>query len=328
MRISKPKLYEASIPLVPTDEAVDASAPLEERTRRRIAVRVLSIQAGKAMTVPDDCSCVVVRASGTASTVGTVRTRAGEVQCVALAVGQTCSLDAGHALALDNTLNSALVAYEIPRTSFRSFAQHNAFAPINSFVIPAPVPDHFLHTLSRSIVPMLASRTPWSKNFAQHFATSLYLHLLERYGVQSDEQERSLGGLSPRNKALVEAILHASHASRISIETVAEQCQLSSRQFARAFQQTFGMPFYKLQLELRVHRAKQLLIDTELSLTEIASEVGYADQATFTESFARVAGMPPGRFRRQHQGFESAGPPSLASAWGLAAHRSGISKEG
>jgi AraC-like DNA-binding protein len=141
---------------------------------------------------------------------------------------------------------------------------------------------------------------------------SLYLHLLDRWGVPSNEQERSLGGLSPRNKTLVEESLHISQGAKISIDALSRLCKLSNRQFARAFQQSFGMPFYKFQLAMRVKRAKRLLAETDLSLEAIAQELGYADQATFTEGFARLAGMPPGRFRRRQfaSGTLSSGAPA------------------
>ena len=48
----------------------------------------------------------------------------------------------------------------------------------------------------------------------------------------------------------------------------------------------------------RIGKAQTLLIDTDLSLTEVASRVGFDDPNYFSRVFRQVIGMPPGTFRR------------------------------
>jgi len=52
--------------------------------------------------------------------------------------------------------------------------------------------------------------------------------------------------------------------------------------------------------EHRIERAKQLLATTDVSLADVATRSGFADQAAFTRAFHRVAGVPPGQWRRAH----------------------------
>lgn len=48
----------------------------------------------------------------------------------------------------------------------------------------------------------------------------------------------------------------------------------------------------------RIARAKQLLGNSRLSMAEIASEIGYARQSSFTERFKDEVGMTPTEWRR------------------------------
>jgi AraC-like DNA-binding protein len=134
---------------------------------------------------------------------------------------------------------------------------------------------------------------------AEYFTLSLYSHLIHHHGSAEAGRERLVGGLSPKHKRIIQEAVSASLDRVITIEDIASQCGISIGHFARAFRQSFGTSFHKSLLESRIERGKQLLLDTDDSLKAIACQVGYADQRTFTESFTRVVGMAPGRYRRR-----------------------------
>jgi YesN/AraC family two-component response regulator len=54
---------------------------------------------------------------------------------------------------------------------------------------------------------------------------------------------------------------------------------------------------------LRIAEGKRLLEETELTIREVASSVGYVDPAHFTRAFTRVAGLSPTAYRRQFELF-------------------------
>ncbi|MNE86506.1 HTH-type transcriptional regulator YesS [compost metagenome] len=58
------------------------------------------------------------------------------------------------------------------------------------------------------------------------------------------------------------------------------------------------MKFVDFLAELRVNKAKELLDDTQVSIQDIALQVGYANAITFGRVFKRVTGMTPGDYRK------------------------------
>ena len=58
------------------------------------------------------------------------------------------------------------------------------------------------------------------------------------------------------------------------------------------------MPPHQWQTKTRVERAKQLLLKNDASLTAIAVETGFSDQAHFTRVFRKVVGTTPAQWRR------------------------------
>jgi AraC family transcriptional regulator len=54
-------------------------------------------------------------------------------------------------------------------------------------------------------------------------------------------------------------------------------------------------------VQRRIERSQDLLMQTRESLSDIAEQAGFADQAAFTRTFHQIVGMTPGRWRRDHQ---------------------------
>lgn len=49
--------------------------------------------------------------------------------------------------------------------------------------------------------------------------------------------------------------------------------------------------------QLRIEKAKQLLMDTDLTIKQIASEVGYYNLQSFNRFFRKYEGMPPSSYK-------------------------------
>lgn len=88
---------------------------------------------------------------------------------------------------------------------------------------------------------------------------------------------------------------------RVTVAEMAAASGLSGRSFLRRFKAATGLaPKHYLQ-ELRIERARDLLIDTELSVAEICYKTGYNDPPSFVRLFTRLSGLTPGAFREQYR---------------------------
>ncbi|MEO8081423.1 MAG: AraC family transcriptional regulator [Caldimonas sp.] len=88
----------------------------------------------------------------------------------------------------------------------------------------------------------------------------------------------------------------ASHESW-PIPRLACVSHVSEAHFARSFKHAFGVPPHRYLLTLRIERATALLRDTDLSITEIAFQTGWASLGTFGRTFRDVTGESPGANR-------------------------------
>ncbi|MDR6627644.1 AraC family transcriptional regulator [Caulobacter segnis] len=108
-------------------------------------------------------------------------------------------------------------------------------------------------------------------------------------------------GLSAWQVKRIEAHVAARIAFPITVQELARELRLSAGRFSRNFKARFGAsPRVWIGLQ-RIRQAKRLMLESQASLSEIALECGFADQAHFTNAFRRATGIPPGAWRRARQ---------------------------
>jgi transcriptional regulator GlxA family with amidase domain len=85
----------------------------------------------------------------------------------------------------------------------------------------------------------------------------------------------------------------------VSISTIAKKLNLSVRMLEYLFAQTLGVSPGAFYLRLRLQTARRLVIDTRLSMREIAIRSGFNSLPSFSRMFKRYYRQSPGASRKQ-----------------------------
>jgi AraC-like DNA-binding protein len=127
------------------------------------------------------------------------------------------------------------------------------------------------------------------------FGGSLVTALLSAvlYAASRSSEETLAGRLAPWQLRATKAYMEQNYRSEVSLGGLARIARLSESRFARAFKASTGTPPYAWLLQQRVRRAQELLAGTEKALSEIAVQVGFANQSHFTKAFRRITGLTP-----------------------------------
>ena len=118
----------------------------------------------------------------------------------------------------------------------------------------------------------------------------------------------------------------------ISLHDMSRVAYLSTFHFNRVFHQITGLPPAKFISAMRLDEAKRLLLNTNLSITDICFEVGYNSLSTFTRRFTQRVGLGPREFRYLAERITPASVESLCAHYaeltGRATLRASVEVEG
>ncbi|MGH7090256.1 MAG: helix-turn-helix domain-containing protein, partial [Stellaceae bacterium] len=159
-------------------------------------------------------------------------------------------------------------------------------------VQPLGTDDAWL-TIATSPKPVF---TRWRQSEIDTLRPRLDMLLAGRSPHQVESRVR--GGLTPTTMRRVREYIDAHLNQNIDLESLAKTAGLSMFHFAHAFRQSEGTTPHDYVLECRVAKARELLLRPDLSLSDIAFAVGFADQSHFTRRFREAVGISPGQFRR------------------------------
>lgn len=193
----------------------------------------------------------------------------------------------------------SLVQFYVPRLALDEVTEELNAVRIDEFAIPVLSchADPVMAALAHSMRPTFERAHEASALYVDSVIRATSVHLVLRYA-----QLRSLrlprGQLAPWQAKRALECLDANLDGEIVLEQVARECGLSVSYFARAFRATVGQAPHQWLLARRVDRAKSMMRETAMALSEIALACGFADQSHFTRVFTARERVSPGAWRR------------------------------
>lgn len=156
-----------------------------------------------------------------------------------------------------------------------------------------PICDDFIRTAVNQLIAV--ARAPGHANSL--FADAAILAILATLARHAEKKSvKPKRGLADWQLRRVTEKLES--MQDIPLADLAAAANLSPFHFARAFKRTTGLPPHHYQLMRRMERAKDLLSNTSLSVTEVALGVGYASSQTLARVFRKEVGTSPIEYRR------------------------------
>lgn len=110
--------------------------------------------------------------------------------------------------------------------------------------------------------------------------------------------------------------LQENYGDRVTLDELAELLDCSVSYLSRKFKQTVGKSPIDYMIALRIDKAKELLLNTDATLQEIAESVGFSDDSYFNRMFKKHVGLSLGQFKAKVQN-----NPADRSRYAIVPHR-------
>ncbi|GAB4381221.1 MAG: hypothetical protein Kow00121_39200 [Elainellaceae cyanobacterium] len=163
------------------------------------------------------------------------------------------------------------------------------------------VVDRLLKQLCLKLCSELQQKTQFKLLYVERLTSLLSIHLLQHYSsLRLSTHDDALSGLVPYKlkQALSYMQTHCCK-SNIRVTDIAVEIGLSQYHFSRLFKQSMGISPHKYLNQQRIERAKALLKQKDVPISDIAAEVGFVDQSHFTRHFRQLTGITPQIYRQK-----------------------------
>jgi AraC-like DNA-binding protein len=181
------------------------------------------------------------------------------------------------------------------------FAPDNREKFLSELTFPLNIPfqisnDSFIHDILRLIDKEF---NPENKNSSKVYTLLIEL-LMIKTGEEFDLYQKQTVNIPHYEELLaVRRQILNSPEKTWKIEDLAQQAHLSHAYFQVMYKRAFGITCINDVINVKIAQSKILLTSTELSVKEVAQELGYNEVYHFIRQFKKSTGTTPGAFRRK-----------------------------
>ena len=136
--------------------------------------------------------------------------------------------------------------------------------------------------------------------YADHLVRMITMHLLRYHSSQAMSAPAIEAAAHINNARMmhIRDLIESALGEDLALERLAAEAGVAVHAFSEAFTKAFGTPPYRYVIQRRVERAKTMLRHTDLPISRIAYDTGFASQSHLATTFKRSVGQTPGAYRR------------------------------
>lgn len=177
----------------------------------------------------------------------------------------------------------------------------------NIYIPPAALAPNIFHSkmgiypVSNLILEMISFTEHWSENITKK-ESEKYLYMKTLGNVIASANKTALAVVLPTTTNIrLRPILRHIYFNvdqTLQLQDIAKKFSLSSRSLSRLFRENLDISFLQYVKLTRIILSMEKLLQTDLSISEIAYASGYNSLATFSNTFYEIAKVRPSDFRK------------------------------
>lgn len=156
--------------------------------------------------------------------------------------------------------------------------------------------DDFAEELLLMIYRQQDKRTMEAKKLSNHLTQALLYYVMENSSKDSVFQISEY----LHEQALAIKLYIIEHYQDVTLDALASHFSFSASYLSRLIKRFFGINYASLLQSVRLEKAKELLSNTNMRVTDISANIGYESNSYFINIFKQAFGMTPSQYRKAH----------------------------
>lgn len=184
--------------------------------------------------------------------------------------------------------------------TFIQFVAEEMNCPANVGIFPQfKFQDQFLELMTRKLVNEFENKPKPDFVYAESLTYALVAHIIRKYSRDGKHNQAiSKNGLPPAQLSRIIDYINQHIGKDLTLEDIADIAGFSPSHFITLFKNATGLTPHQYIIKRKVAFAKNQLINTKQSISQIALNTGFADQSHLTRVMRKHTGFTPGDIRK------------------------------
>ncbi|MGB0744426.1 MAG: helix-turn-helix domain-containing protein [Opitutales bacterium] len=118
------------------------------------------------------------------------------------------------------------------------------------------------------------------------------------FGEDLNKPQAHVAAAIPAKVTRAAKFIREHYREELSLGDVATKVGLSRERLSRLFHETLGITFSEYLTQARITTARQMLLDSDAAIKQVACESGFQSLSQFNRNFVKLEGRTPREFRR------------------------------
>ena len=155
-----------------------------------------------------------------------------------------------------------------------------------------------------NIVSEYSERNKFYTLAIRSYFSSIALYVFRHWDKilsETNEARRDMTEEDPRLSKVI-AVINERYSDDLTAEEMAKTAGMSYSYFSRYFKATVGLSYSEYLNSVRIKASEKLLIDSDLSVADIAVRVGFSNTSYYIAQFKKQLHMTPKRYKNSFSG--------------------------
>jgi AraC-like DNA-binding protein len=161
-----------------------------------------------------------------------------------------------------------------------------------------PENNHAL-TCMQHILQEMQTREPHHQTLCQAYMEILVVQLMRDASFSGASV--SADPVNSRQCTMIRRYIDSHYKEALTLDLLAEKANVNKYYLSHIYKEAYGISPISYMIACRIQEGKRLLADTDLSLSQISSILGFSSPSYFSQSFRKAEGVSPVEFRKAHQ---------------------------
>ena len=154
-------------------------------------------------------------------------------------------------------------------------------------------------TCMQNILQEMQAREPYHQTLCQAYMEILVVQLMRDASFSGASV--SADPVNSRQCTMIRRYIDSHYKEPLTLDLLAEKANVNKYYLSHIYKEAYGISPISYMIVCRIQEGKRLLADTDLSLSQISSILGFSSPSYFSQSFRKAEGISPVEYRKAHQ---------------------------